>query len=118
MDDEIVTLESYSDPFEAEWIKGRLEQEGIRVFQSGEAVNSLFPGISGAFGRVQLHVRTSDLAKAQCILQGLAEEDEAEDEPGAARNSSKAIQRPSKSEAPAEPETALQTERSPDGLDV
>jgi hypothetical protein len=119
MDEEIVTLEAYSDPLEAEWVKGRLESEGIRVFQSGEATTSLFAGLGGAFSKVQLHVTLSDLARARCILQRLDdEEDEHEDQPDAEEEVDTRIRRRNPPAEPADPEKALQTSRNPTAEDI
>ncbi len=68
MEDEIVTLATFSNPFEAEHAKDRLEEAGIRVFQSGQETNSLFAGLGGAFAQVQLHVHEGDLTRAHFIL--------------------------------------------------
>lgn len=114
MDDEIVKLATYADPFEAEWVKEQLEEAGLRVFQAGQATNALFAGLGGAFGEVELHVRTADLGKAQAVLQSLAEEEkerlEKEDQD---HESSTAIQRPNGALAPPAPETALQAAPAP-----
>jgi hypothetical protein len=75
VDEEIVTLASYSDPFEAEYAKERLEEAGFRVFQSGDVTNSLFAGLGGAFAKIQLHVFASDQERALTLLAGLHRED-------------------------------------------
>jgi hypothetical protein len=84
VDDEIVTLATFSDPLEAEHVKAQLEAEDIRVFQSGEETSNLFTGLGGAFAQVQLHVAEKDLKRAMCVLSRL-DEDEDEDEEEEAR---------------------------------
>lgn len=81
MDDEIVSVASFFDPFEAERVKSQLEAEGIRVYQSGQEASGMFAGMGGAFGKVHLHVAESDLKRATAILTRPTNEEEEEEEP-------------------------------------
>lgn len=77
MSDEIVTLGTFANTFEAEMAKNRLADEGIPSFVTGET-SGIFAGMTNLFGEVQLLVAEKNLERARTIL-----EEEPEDEPAA-----------------------------------
>jgi hypothetical protein len=113
VDEEIVTLASFRDPIEALWVKGRLEEAGFRVFQSGDASGGAFAGLGGASDKVQLHVFESDQQRAMAFLTGLEEEEE--DEPGEEKPSSTAVTAADGGQEPErETETSFRAVSSPE----
>lgn len=67
MDDRLITIATFHQPFEAHIVKGRLEAEGVECFVQDEAVAQMVlyaPAIGGA----KLQVRESDAARAAEIL--------------------------------------------------
>jgi hypothetical protein len=67
MSDEPTTVATFSDSFEANLAKGRLEEAGIRAFVTGDAIDSTWH-LGGAFGGVKLLVAERDLAEAKNLL--------------------------------------------------
>lgn len=108
MDDEIVSVASFFDPFEAQHARDLLEAEGIRAYLSGQETSGLFAGMGGAFGKVHLHVAEKDVLRAQLVLGRLDEEDEEDAEAGAEVAGSTDIQSP-------EGHTAIQAQAPPAG---
>jgi len=82
MDEEIVTLASFSSPLEADRVKQQLEKAGIRVFLSGETTGGLFAGMG--LGQVQVMVAASSVSMAQDVLRSRDEETDRPD-PGKPR---------------------------------
>ena len=69
MQEELITIATFSRPMEAHLTKARLETEGVECFITDEftvAANWLF---SNAIGGVKLKVKESDAQKAAEILQ-------------------------------------------------
>jgi Putative prokaryotic signal transducing protein len=66
---EVVTLEEYTEPLEADMARLRLQSAGIETFLSGENAAILAPGL----GPLELQVRREDEADARAILADLGE---------------------------------------------
>ena len=67
MSDEPTTVATFSDAFEANLAKSRLEEAGIRAFVTGDQIDSTWR-LGGAFGGVKLLVAERDLAEAKRLL--------------------------------------------------
>lgn len=65
MNEEMVTIERYTDMLEAELAKGRLDSAGIESFLSGENAGRLY---GNGLDSVQLQVMASDEQDARAIL--------------------------------------------------
>jgi Putative prokaryotic signal transducing protein len=72
---EVVTLEEFSEPLQAEMARLRLQSAGIETFLSGENAAIMAPGL----GPLELQVRREDEADARAILEDAGED--APDEP-------------------------------------
>jgi hypothetical protein len=66
---EVVTLEEYSEPLQAEMARLRLQSAGIETFLSGENAAILAPGL----GSLELQVRREDEADARAILDDIGD---------------------------------------------
>jgi hypothetical protein len=75
MPEKFVTVASYTQPIEAQLAKGRLEDEGIKVFLTGDLTANTFSGLGGLGGQVQLQVPEADVKRAEEILAACAEEE-------------------------------------------
>jgi Cdc6-like AAA superfamily ATPase len=64
-----VTVLTFTYPYEAEIIRGRLESEGIECFMQDELTVQVNPFYSNAIGGIKLQVRESDLERAIKILK-------------------------------------------------
>jgi hypothetical protein len=68
MSDELVTVASYRAPVVAQLALGRLKDEGIEAFLTGEGAVDTFAGVSGLGGPMQLQVHAPDLERARALL--------------------------------------------------
>jgi hypothetical protein len=68
MSDEWITVASFSVPLAAQIAMGRLQDDGIEVFSTGELSAAPFAGVSALGGTVQLQVRAYDAHRARGIL--------------------------------------------------
>ncbi|MRJ09964.1 hypothetical protein EDL98_02555 [Ornithobacterium rhinotracheale] len=67
--DELITLQTFTNDFEAEVVKGRLEAEGVKAYLFNEnSVYTLGFTINNA-GEIQLKINAKDLEKAKHILE-------------------------------------------------
>ncbi|AFL96747.1 putative signal transducing protein [Ornithobacterium rhinotracheale] len=67
--DELITLETFTNAFEAEVVKGRLESEGVKAYLFNEnSVYTLGFTVNEA-GEIQLKINAKDLDKAKHILE-------------------------------------------------
>ena len=64
MDEEVVTVASFTEPIEADMARLRLQSAGIEVFLSGEHARLLEPGL----GDLRLQVAAADEADARAVL--------------------------------------------------
>lgn len=71
MADNLVTIASYTDIFEAEMAKGFLEDSGFEVFLQNERILSLYPSMAGDMYMVQLQVFADVEKKAAELLEDL-----------------------------------------------
>jgi Putative prokaryotic signal transducing protein len=69
-DDELITIERYINPLEAEMAKGRLDSAGIPSFLVGENTALLY---GTGLGGLQLQVRPRDEEDARVILNDPAQ---------------------------------------------
>jgi hypothetical protein len=76
MSDEMVTLATFANTFEAEMAKNRLAEEGIASFLMGET--SVLSGI--LFGEVRLLVQEHNLGRARAILEAESEDESTTEE--------------------------------------
>ncbi len=75
MDDKLVTIAEFENPFEAQVAKAALEDNGISAAIMGEKVQNLFP--ADGMLNVQLRVFAADEKKASEVLISLSlEKDE------------------------------------------
>src|SRR2546423_10275041 len=74
MSDRLVTVASFSVPYEADLARGLLETEGITAFLAGDMAASTLAGVGGPIGRVDLQVRETDAQRAAGILAVCAAE--------------------------------------------
>lgn len=65
MDEEMVTIERFTDMLQAELAKGRLDSAGIKSFLAGENAGRLY---GNGLDSVQLQVASSDEDDARAIL--------------------------------------------------
>jgi hypothetical protein len=65
---DLVTAATFSDPYQAELAKERLELEGVRAFVIGAQVAGVMPYLGGAGGGVRVQVEPKDLERAREIL--------------------------------------------------
>jgi hypothetical protein len=72
MHEDPVVIAEFSNPFEAEMVKNRLEDEGIPAFVGGEAAAGVFSGAGLAV--VPLYVPAADRERAMTVLASLEEE--------------------------------------------
>ena len=70
--DEMVTIERYTDMLEAEMAKGRLDSAGIRCFLAGENAGLLY---GNGLANVQLQVSAAEESDARAILNDPGTED-------------------------------------------
>lgn len=68
---ELITINSYSEPLEAHIVKGRLEAEGIPTYIAHEHHISVAWYLSNALGGVKIQVHKQDYKKAINILKSL-----------------------------------------------
>lgn len=67
--DELITLKTFTNVFEAEVVKGRLESEGVKAYLFNEnSVYTLGFTVNEA-GEIQLKINAKDLDKAKHILE-------------------------------------------------
>ncbi len=69
MNNDLVTIKTFTYPHEAGIIRSRLESEGIYCFLQDELTAQVHPFYSNAIGGVKLQVREEDLEKAIRILK-------------------------------------------------
>jgi hypothetical protein len=65
----LVTLETFTSPWEAQLARARLEAEGIHSFIADENFIRLYWALSNAVGGVKLQVREEDATRAAELLQ-------------------------------------------------
>jgi hypothetical protein len=70
---QLVPVATAFNPIEAELIRGRLEQAGIRVFVADEGIASMHYGLGIAAGGVKVMVSAQDLSRAQDELAAPAQ---------------------------------------------
>ncbi|MBI1916039.1 MAG: DUF2007 domain-containing protein [Planctomycetes bacterium] len=68
MHQNLVTVETFSDQFQAELARQRLEQAGIPTYLNGEATTGAFVGLGRSFSTIKLEVREEDLERARELL--------------------------------------------------
>lgn len=76
--DDYITVLTFTYPYEAAIVRGRLESEDIECFVQDELTVQMHPFFSNAIGGIKLQVKASDLAQAVAILKDsgyLTEED-------------------------------------------
>ncbi len=71
MQDNLVTIASYTDVFEAEMAKGFLEDSGFEVFLQNERILSLYPSMAGDMYMIELQVFADAEAEASELLENL-----------------------------------------------
>ncbi len=64
----LVTIKTFSDSYEANICKGRLEAEGIKCFIKNESFIAANPLLSLAAGNYQLQINEKDAEKVLKIL--------------------------------------------------
>ena len=64
----LITIQTYSDPHEANIAKSRLETEGIKCFIANESFISVNPLLQNAAGGYKLQCPESDAEKALEVL--------------------------------------------------
>lgn len=74
---ELTTVATFTYPYEANLLKGRLEAEGITCFIENENIITANPFYSNAVGGVQIKVKQEDEERALAII---AETDKAGNE--------------------------------------
>lgn len=79
---QLITIASYSQPYQAEIAKAHLEAEGIPAFLSDEYLVSINWLYSNAVGGVRLQVAETDVETARVILSTDLSENAEEAEPG------------------------------------
>ncbi|HKV11982.1 MAG TPA: DUF2007 domain-containing protein [Thermoanaerobaculia bacterium] len=67
--EKLVTVETFSTPWEAQLARARLESEGIHCVVADESFARLYCGLSNALGGVKLQVREEDAPRAAELLQ-------------------------------------------------
>lgn len=65
---DLTTVATFTFPYEANLLKGRLETEGITCSLANENIVTVNPFYSNAVGGVQLQVRKQDQEKALAII--------------------------------------------------
>lgn len=73
MEDNLVTIASYTDIFEAEMAKGFLEDSGFEVFLQNERFLSLYPSMAGDMYMVELQVFADAEEDARSLLEDLGD---------------------------------------------
>jgi len=68
MDKELVTINVFADPTDANISKGKLEAEGIKCFLKNETMTGS-TGLHVTYGGIELVVAEQDSAKAKSILE-------------------------------------------------
>ena len=71
MEDNLVTIASYTEAFEAEMAKGFLEDSGFEVFLQNERFLSLYPSMAGDMYMIQLQVFADAEEEAKSLLEDL-----------------------------------------------
>ncbi len=69
-EEELIPYKAFSNDFEAEVAKSKLEAEGVECFLSGDIMNQLSPRsfFDATFGGVKLWIKKSDEALARELL--------------------------------------------------
>ncbi len=67
--DEFLTIKTFTFPYEAEIVKGRLQSEGIECYLKDEMTVQIISLYSNAIGGIKLQVKQSDIPKAIEILK-------------------------------------------------
>lgn len=73
MKDNLITVASYTDFFEAEMAKGYLEDSGYTVFLQNERIQSIYPSMAGNMYMIQLQVHSDLEDEAQGLLEDLGD---------------------------------------------
>lgn len=82
MDEELVTVETTYDIFEAEFLRNRLEGEGFEVFLADENIVGAYNLLAGAVGGIKIKVFSDDADDARTLIERLREaETEAAENP-------------------------------------
>jgi orotate phosphoribosyltransferase len=71
MQDNLVTIASYTDLFEAEMAKGFLEDSGFEVFLQNERILSMYPSMAGDMYMIELQVFADVESEATTLLEDL-----------------------------------------------
>ncbi|MCK9584861.1 MAG: orotate phosphoribosyltransferase [Candidatus Cloacimonetes bacterium] len=71
MEDNLITISSYTDIFEAEMAKGFLEDSGFEVFLQNERILSLYPSMAGDMYMIELQVFADAEQEAKTLLEDL-----------------------------------------------
>lgn len=66
---DLICLKEVHNIFEAEIIKAKLKQAGIKVFLKKEAIRELYGLTMNGLGRIEVMVNAKDLKKAKAILK-------------------------------------------------
>lgn len=64
----IIVYKTFSNPIEANIVKGRLEDNGINCYLGDEHTLTLNPLYTQALGGIKLHILEEDLEKAESLL--------------------------------------------------
>jgi hypothetical protein len=68
MHQKLVTIATFSDQFQAELARQRLDEAGIPASLNGEATAGAFAGLGRSFSTIKLEVREEDLDRARDLL--------------------------------------------------
>lgn len=71
MADNLVTIATYTDTFEAEMAKGFLEDSGFEVFLQNERILGLYPSMAGNMYMIELQVFADAEEEASTLLEDL-----------------------------------------------
>lgn len=74
MDEQLVTIATYDNIFEAELAKALLEESGFEVFLQNERIMGIYPTIAADMYRIELQVAGSSEQDAAAILDTLSDE--------------------------------------------
>ncbi len=68
MNQDFVTVQTFSNPVLAHMVRNRLEEEGVRAFLANEALVSTVWHLSNAIGGIRLQVAAADAERAAALL--------------------------------------------------
>ncbi|HNX37292.1 MAG TPA: orotate phosphoribosyltransferase [Candidatus Cloacimonadota bacterium] len=74
MEEQLVTIATYDNVFEAELAKALLEESGFEVFIQNERIMGIYPTIAADLYRIELQVADSVETEAAAILESLSDE--------------------------------------------